>query len=81
MKCGALCVFICDDWPSRLDSLIDEDRGWPDSIHLRKGDLAMFLKNLREVDNGLCVIRIPGEDGEWVTRKECLVTLEDFNDI
>lgn len=81
MKPGKLCVVLDEDWPERLESLFDDDLGWPDSTRVKKGSVVMFIRNIPELDDRLCVIRIPDEEGEWVTEKACLVALDDYADI
>ena len=80
METGKICAFIDEDWPEKLESLLDENRGWPEAERVPKGTLALYIGSLREFDDRLCVVRIPGLDGEWVTERSLLVMLEDCDD-
>jgi hypothetical protein len=76
MKAGVICVFTKDDWVYSLDDLFDENIAWPESIHMRPGDLVMFLKNFNHDKRRLCIVKIPGLKGEWAVDTMCIAALK-----
>jgi hypothetical protein len=79
MRKGTMCVFIETDWPERLETIFDDKHGWPEAKRVSSGQLAMYMGDFMEVNNRLCIVKMPHLDGYWVVEKTSLTMLDDDN--